>query len=270
LRTGVVNSTASTCRHRGIKEETVTKPAGRAAQRAQASWAGTTLADRRAVRRQQLLAVGLDLLGTHGSGAVTVRSVCRAAGLTDRYFYENFAGREELLLAVYDSVAAEAQHAIMAAVAASSTEQSALARAAVEGFLSVLADDPRKGRVLLLEPLSDATLREHAQGTVPMFEALVRAQLAAESHARPIAVELTATAMVGALTLMFIRWLDEELLLDRSELADYCASLLLSTTSMASWSSTSTSTPADASVRVDRTGAVRRTRGPRRPDRQPR
>ena len=54
-------------------------------------WAGTTLADRRADRRRRLLDVGLDLLGSRGSAAVSVRSVCRTAQLTDRYFYESFA-----------------------------------------------------------------------------------------------------------------------------------------------------------------------------------
>ena len=181
------------------------------------------------------MAVGLQLLGTHGSGAVSVRSVCREAGLTDRYFYESFSGREELLLAVYDRVAEQAQAAIVEAVASSPAEPRAMARAAVDRFLSVLADDPRKGRVLLLEPLSDPTLREHAQGTVPMFEAVVRAQLAIEPHSRPVGVELTATALVGALTLTFIRWLDGELNLRRQELADYCATLLTSATPLAAW-----------------------------------
>jgi AcrR family transcriptional regulator len=80
------------------------------------SWAGTTLEDRRAERRERFMAAGLDLLGSQGAAAVTVRSVCRHAQLTDRYFYENFADRAALLLAVYDAVAAQAAAALVDAV----------------------------------------------------------------------------------------------------------------------------------------------------------
>ena len=41
-------------------------------------------------RRSALIDAGLDLLGADDVGAVTVRGVCRQAGLTARYFYESF------------------------------------------------------------------------------------------------------------------------------------------------------------------------------------
>lgn len=47
------------------------------------TWAGSTLAERQAVRRTQLIAAGRELLGA--GQAVTVRAVCRAARLTERY-----------------------------------------------------------------------------------------------------------------------------------------------------------------------------------------
>jgi AcrR family transcriptional regulator len=194
------------------------------------SWAGTTLADRQAERRNTLLDVGLELLGTQGSAAVTVRSVCRLAKLTDRYFYENFADREALLLAVYDRVATEASEALLAAVADAPAELTARSRAAVEAFLGVLTDDPRKGRVLLLEPLTDATLGMRGVALSPMFAELVRAQLGPKggnAHgARP-------TAIIGALANLFIRWLDGTLDVDRAELTEYCVRLLVTATDLA-------------------------------------
>ena len=89
-------------------------------------WAGTTLEGRRGQRREQLIEAGLDLLGTHGAAAVSVRSVCRHARLTDRYFYESFADRGELLLAVYDRVAAQAADALVQAAASGGGEIRAL------------------------------------------------------------------------------------------------------------------------------------------------
>lgn len=196
-------------------------------------WAGTSLADRRADRRARLLEVGLDLLGTQGSAAVTVRSVCRLARLTDRYFYENFADRDALLLAVYDRVAEEAGTAIVAAVADTGPDPERTARAAIEAFLAVLVDDPRKGRVLLLEPLTDPTLGVRGSVASAMFVDLVRAQLDAEAAVSPAGAELTATALVGALANLFIHWLDGALHLERAELTDYCVRLLVTCAELA-------------------------------------
>lgn len=196
------------------------------------TWAGTTLADRQAERRTKLLDVGLELLGTQGSAGVTVRSVCRIAKLTDRYFYENFADREALLLAVYDRVATEASEALLAAVADAPADLTARSRAAVEAFLGVLTDDPRKGRVLLLEPLTDATLGMRGVALSPMFAELVRAQLGPQAGS-PHAARLTATALIGALANLFIRWLDGALDVDRVELTDYCVRLLVTATDLA-------------------------------------
>ena len=41
-------------------------------------------------------------MGTEGAAAATMRATCREAALTERYFYESFANRDELLVAVLD------------------------------------------------------------------------------------------------------------------------------------------------------------------------
>ncbi|WP_059009273.1 TetR/AcrR family transcriptional regulator [Streptomyces specialis] len=183
---------------------------------ARTTWAGTTLDARRAARRRALLDTALDLAGTDGCAAVTVRSMCRTAKLTDRYFYESFASRDDLLLALYDEVAAEA----LAALRAASPDT----RAAVEGFLAVLADDPRKGRVLLLEPLTDPVLGRRGSELMPVFADLVGAHLGID----PVAPDtrMTATAIIGALTSLFTRWLEGALQADRERLTAYCVRLL--------------------------------------------
>ena len=196
------------------------------------TWAGSTLDARRDARRVRLLAVGLELLGgPDGAAAVTVRSVCRHAKLTDRYFYESFADRDELLLAVYDEVAEQAQRVLVEAVTSTPPDTpDAVARAAVRAFLGLLTDDPRKGRVLLLAPMSDPLLSQHALRLQLAFGELIRIQLASvDGGGQPAPVEqrLTASALIGALTQLFIRWLDGSLEVSPAELADYCVRLLL-------------------------------------------
>lgn len=50
------------------------------------------------------MAAGVRLLGLRPRPAVTVRAVCRSAGMTERYFYEHFSDRDTFVRAVYDHV----------------------------------------------------------------------------------------------------------------------------------------------------------------------
>ncbi|MDT7589777.1 MAG: hypothetical protein QOE32_7327 [Pseudonocardiales bacterium] len=207
-------------------------------------WGGTTLDTRRDTRRRRLLEVGFELLGGQGSAAVTVRSVCRHAKLTDRYFYENFADRDGLLVAVYQQVAEQFRDAMAVAVGAAVAEAApgpvapeAVARGAVLAFVGLLTGDPRKGRVLLLAPMTDAALSAHAVGLMPMFGELIRVQLAEAPGGAQTTTALdermTATALIGALSNLFVRWLDGTLEASEQELTDYCVRLLLTAAPLA-------------------------------------
>ena len=187
------------------------------------TWAGTTLDDRKAARRDQLVAAGLDLLGTEGTAAVSVRAVCRQAKLTERYFYESFADREELVAAVYEHVGEEARQVLVDAVmAAPSPEQRA--ELAVRAFVELIVDDPRKGRVLLLAPLTDPALTRRGLHLLPAFAALVGEQL---SRGDETDRQLVAIGLVGALSNVFIAYLDGSLRVTRERLVAHCVRQVL-------------------------------------------
>lgn len=173
----------------------------------------------------QLLEAGLELMSSGGSGKVAVRAVCREARLTERYFYENFGGREALLLAVYGWVADQARQVLSDAVASAPAEPEARARAAVDAFVGLILDDPRKGRVLLLEPLAEPVLSRRGAQSLPSFAALVREQLGAASD--EAGREMTSIALVGALTSLFSSYLDGALRVSRERLVGHCVTLLL-------------------------------------------
>ncbi|WP_435155331.1 TetR/AcrR family transcriptional regulator [Amycolatopsis sacchari] len=188
------------------------------------TWAGTTLADRRAARRERLLAAALDLLGTGGSSAVSVRAVCRGAKLTERYFYESFADREELVTAVYEQVAAELRQALVDAVPDRGADAAVRAEAAVTAFVELVVDDPRKGRVLLLAPLTEPALSARGVALLPAFAALVREQLPPRLAADER--EMTALGLVGALANLFTAYLAGTLAVSRERLIAHCVHLL--------------------------------------------
>jgi AcrR family transcriptional regulator len=68
------------------------------------TYGGRSAEERQAARRRQLVDAALDIWDDQGWAAVTMRGVCSAAGLTDRYFYESFADRDALLVAAWDQV----------------------------------------------------------------------------------------------------------------------------------------------------------------------
>jgi AcrR family transcriptional regulator len=118
------------------------------------TYAGASASDRAEDRRRRLLDAGLQVLGTDGYRAATVRRICREARVADRYFYECFDGTEALLLAVYAECTARLRDAVPPALAAApGTDPLTLARAGLDAFLRVVEDDPRLARVVWFEVL---------------------------------------------------------------------------------------------------------------------
>lgn len=192
-------------------------------------WGGTTLDARQAERRSQLIAAGFELLGEQGAAAVTVRGVTRAAKLSERYFYESFSGRDELLLTVHDLVAEQARGVVTEAVATSSTtEPRELALLALSAFTDFLEEDPRRGRVLLLETFANETLVKHGVELLPSFAALLIEQIAVSfAEPDPLDATLSATALVGALAHLYLAWLDGTIEVPRERLIAHAAELIL-------------------------------------------
>ncbi len=154
---------------------------------------------------------------------MSVRAACRAAGLTERYFYESFADRDAYIREVYEEVAERARVALVAAVseAISATE---LAELAVRAFVALVLDHPEAGRVLLLAPLREPTLGGRGLALAPNFVALVEAQLGVIEDADERA--LRALGLVGALTSLFIGYLDGTVTVSRERLIRHCLGLL--------------------------------------------
>src|SRR5207244_8675550 len=93
--------------------------------------AGVPATERGAERRARLLEAGLEALGSEGSKGTTVRRVCELARLNPRYFYESFASIDELAVAVFERIVAEAMEAVLEVVARNRDDPEATARAAI-------------------------------------------------------------------------------------------------------------------------------------------
>jgi AcrR family transcriptional regulator len=180
-------------------------------------WSGVPLEDRQVLRRDELIAAGVQLLGEEGGPAVTVRAVCRETGLTERYFYESFTDRDEFVRAVYDDVCARAMSALMSATTP---------REAVERFVALMVDDPVRGRVLLLAPAVEPVLVRSGAEWMPSFIDLLQRKLTQIGD--PVRQKMIATSLIGGLTALFTAYLDGRLAASREQFIDYCVEMLLS------------------------------------------
>lgn len=100
------------------------------------------------------MAAALTVFGTQGYAQGTVSAICSAAGLSRRQFYELFESREDLLIAVYDMIHAEARAAVLSALAdvdESATNVLDRVRPGVAAFFDSVATDPRRMRVAFIE-----------------------------------------------------------------------------------------------------------------------
>ena len=120
---------------------------------------GVSAEQRAAERRLRLLDAALEVWADPGQ-RTTMTAICAAAGLTERYFYESFAGLDEALLAVMDRIAEEIEQVTDAAAdAASGGDPVAQATAVLDAFVGLIAADPRKGRVAIVEAGAMPALR---------------------------------------------------------------------------------------------------------------
>jgi AcrR family transcriptional regulator len=189
---------------------------------------GITAAERQAQRREQMLQAGLEVFGTEGYAASSVRSISAAAGLNSRYFYESFASKEDLLIAVYERVMSEITHAIREAVARESTLE-AQTRAGFKESWTIYTSDRRKARVIALEvvgvsPRLERMRRErrHAFADLLVQNAMSVAGDGVHLTLDPV---LISRALMGGVVDILVDWINGDLEVSADEIAEHFARL---------------------------------------------
>jgi AcrR family transcriptional regulator len=116
-------------------------------------YGGIDAAERRKARRETFIEAGLESFGTIGYVRSTIRGICQAAGLTQRYFYESFQNKEDLLVAVYRKLIQDIETDAMAILAEPGISAREAAYNMLKMFYERLQEDPRRAQVQLFEVL---------------------------------------------------------------------------------------------------------------------
>ncbi|MFE3142624.1 TetR/AcrR family transcriptional regulator [Streptomyces scopuliridis] len=109
---------------------------------------------RRARRRERLLSTATELFITRGYPATSIERICVTARVSIRAFYEEFEGREALLIALHNDVARSGMEAALTVLSDPATESAdtrdritALARA----YVDAVTVDPAATRIAFIE-----------------------------------------------------------------------------------------------------------------------
>lgn len=188
-------------------------------------WAGVPAARRKDERRDMLVRAAYGLFGDEGETALTVRAVCREAGLHTRYFYENFADTGELLAAVHDAEATALGDVLARALDEAGRDPEERTRAGVRGVLQFISGDPRRGRVLFAEAPGNEVLAERRRAAQT---ALLDGVLAmSRAPGPPLRLVIAATMFTGAMIELARQWADGRLGDDLDSVVDGAVELAL-------------------------------------------
>lgn len=205
----------------------MSSPDRAAAESTLRAYGGETGGARVARRRAALIEAALDLLAEPEITAVTVRGICGRAGLTPRYFYESFAGVDELVAATYDEVIGEIAQAGLAAFAEGADSRDKVARA-VRALVDVIDSDRRKGTLLFADTLGSPVVAAKRAASTRLFVGLT-SESAVQAIGVPPGPETTAAAyfQVGGLGRLLAAWVEGAVELDRERLIEVCGTMLL-------------------------------------------
>jgi len=120
-------------------------------ERPRRSYRGATPAERSETRRIRLIEAAVQVYGELGYRNATVKSVCAAAGLTDRYFYEAFENSEALLAASFEAVTQAVLAEVVATADADGNEGFRRLRVMLRSYFTALRREAARARVFLVE-----------------------------------------------------------------------------------------------------------------------
>lgn len=176
-------------------------------------YGGENLEERRTRRRQQFLDAGLQVFGTLGYRAATVRILCKQAELTDRYFYESFDTTEDLLMGVYLQQCEALEKCVIAAL--TRTDGGSDFMTAIEAGLDAVfahVSDSRVARVIWIEvmgvsPRVDKMYNDTMDGFGNLVMAVARQRFQDLGTEDQDEIRMVGLALAGAVSQCVLHWL---------------------------------------------------------------
>ncbi|WP_066907491.1 TetR/AcrR family transcriptional regulator [Millisia brevis] len=176
------------------------------------TYGGQAVEDRRRERRERLLQAGLEVFGDEGYRNSSIAKVCATADVVRAQFYEHFTNREDLLVAVYDWIQAEAQADVLAALTAAPADagMEERARATMTAFTRSIGNDPRRAAIMFVEIVGvSPRVEERRIARREVWAEFLRSEMQralGDSFVPPGGYSTAAAGFIGALTGLVHHW----------------------------------------------------------------
>ncbi|MET0134505.1 MAG: TetR/AcrR family transcriptional regulator [Kibdelosporangium sp.] len=174
-------------------------------------YGGRSDAQRRAERYERLMEAGLELFGSEGYSGTSIERLCATASVSTRNFYEEFPGREALLVALHERITQQALQNAFAALDGSGEEPLAdRIDRLVRAYITTTSSDPNWTRLAYVEVVgvSPAVEAHRLMWRERIVRFLVseadRAVDRGEAEKRDY--HLTAVALIGAVNELVYYW----------------------------------------------------------------
>ncbi|WP_330177247.1 TetR/AcrR family transcriptional regulator [Streptomyces sp. NBC_01498] len=182
---------------------------------------------RKALRRERLLTTATDLFTTRGYVGTSIERICATARVSIRAFYQEFEGREALLIALHNQVAQAGMAATVTALgepgmdtADTRTRVSALVRA----FVAAVTADLASAKVAFVEVIGvNRAVEEHRVIWRSLWTDFLTGEAdraVARGEAAPRDHTLAIVALIGAINELIAHWARGNGTLPREVVAD--------------------------------------------------
>lgn len=138
-------------------------------------------------QRGRIHAATIELVDEGGYEDLTVTGIARAAGVSNRTFYENFSGKDDCFLATYDLIVRHTAREVLGAMHGERNRRAKL-RAGFLAFAREVAEKPSAARLVLIEAFAAHAAFERMRHTNGLFEALVAESFTVDGQAGPPAL----------------------------------------------------------------------------------
>ncbi|MDX1451627.1 MAG: hypothetical protein R3183_03640 [Oleiphilaceae bacterium] len=179
------------------------------------TYGGLSPQERKRQRQEQFLQAGIELFGTIGFRQTTVRSLCKQAKLTDRYFYECCGSLEKLLMDVYEHLMVHLTKQVLTTMRENYDGNHPInaMRAGLDCYFELL-EEPRMARICMVElegisPAVDQLYHAYIRSFGRIFNSLADRAFPnwkADQQQR----EVLGISLVGALRQSTTHWLMNE------------------------------------------------------------
>jgi len=172
------------------------------------NYAGLSADERRLARRERLIEGAIRAYAELGYRNTTVKAVCEAAGLTERYFYESFANSEALLVAAFDAISRRVFTCLEEVRKEHTGTAEERGHAVLRAYYQTLKDDPDGARLFVIEIARVGPAVDTVWATLLQeFGELLARMVAPDSDIKPKPGELVRAGVVGAVVQIAKEWI---------------------------------------------------------------